>query len=182
MLQLARGRAKTAISALGDEFICPEQVLGPVATLPLDCYDVNMETDSYWVTSRSIVSHRILRGFSRTVSVQYLTSWNELEKTPWETEQDLEQYGNVVERYWAGEPKQVGREDAKYRAYRVQMAKRLQARPADKVYVPLGHKLSCDPRFSLDMCSPDPSRQLAMGGICKDGGTREYMSTGGAFW
>ena len=37
MLQPARGRAKTAISALGHEFICPEQVLGPVATLPLDC-------------------------------------------------------------------------------------------------------------------------------------------------
>ena len=37
MLQLARRRAETAISALGDEFICFEQVLGPVATLPLDC-------------------------------------------------------------------------------------------------------------------------------------------------
>ena len=37
------------------------------------------------------------------VSVQYLTCWDELEKTSWETEQDLEQYGNVVERYWAGE-------------------------------------------------------------------------------
>ena len=61
--------------------------------------DVNMETDSYRVAPRSIVSHRILRGFSGTVSSQYLTSWNELEKTPWEMEQDLEQYGNVVERY-----------------------------------------------------------------------------------
>ena len=30
------------------------------------------------------------------------------------TEQDLEQYSNVVERYWAGEPKQVGGENAKY--------------------------------------------------------------------
>ena len=61
--------------------------------------DVNMETDSYRVTPRSIVSHRILPGFSGTVSVQNLTSWNELERTSWETEQDLEQYGNVVERY-----------------------------------------------------------------------------------
>ena len=75
--------------------------------------DVNMETDSYRVTPRSIVSYRILRGFSGTVSVQYLTSWNELENTSWETEQDLEQYGNVVERYWAGKPKQVGGENAK---------------------------------------------------------------------
>ena len=61
--------------------------------------DVNMETDSFRVTPRSIVSHRILRGFSGTVSAQYLTSWNELGKTSWETEQDLKQYGNVVERY-----------------------------------------------------------------------------------
>ena len=48
------------------------------------------------------------------VSVQYLTSWNELKNASRETEQDLEQYGNVVERYWAGEPKQVGEENAKY--------------------------------------------------------------------
>ena len=82
MLQPARP------SALGDEFIHPEQVLGPVPTFPLDR-----------VTRRSIVSHRMLRGFSGTVSVQQLTSWNGLENTSWETEQDLEQYGNVVERY-----------------------------------------------------------------------------------
>ena len=117
--------------------------------------DVNMETDSYRVTPRSIVSHRILRGFSGAVSVQYLTTWNELEKTSWETEQALEQHGNVVERYWAGEPKQIGGENAKYRAYRVQMAKRSQARSAGKVYVPPGYKLSCDPRCSPGMCSPD---------------------------
>ena len=108
--------------------------------------DVNMEMYSYRVTPRSIVSHRILRGFSGTVSVQYLTSWNELENTSRETEQDLEQYGNVVEPYWVGEPKQVGGENAKYRAYRVQMAKWSQARSAGKVYVPPGHKLSCDSR------------------------------------
>ena len=75
---------------------------------------VNMETDSYQVTPRSVDSHRILRGFSGTVSVHYVTSWNELEKTSWETEQDLEQYGTVVGRYWASEPKQVGGENAKY--------------------------------------------------------------------
>ena len=80
--------------------------LSPPFHLTVD--DVNMEKDTYRVTPRSIVSHRILRGFSGTVSVQYLTSWNELKKSYWETEQDLEQYGNVVERYWAGEPKQVG--------------------------------------------------------------------------
>ena len=91
--------------------------LSPPFYLTVD--DVNMETDSYRVIPRSIVSHRILRGFPGTVSVQYLTSSNELENTSWETEQNLEQYGNLVERYWAGEPKQFGGETAKYRAYRV---------------------------------------------------------------
>ena len=83
MLQPARGWAKTTISALGDEFIRPEQVLGPVPTFPLDLIadDVNMEMDSYRITPRSIVNHRVLQGFSGAVSVQYLTSWNELEKT-----------------------------------------------------------------------------------------------------
>ena len=41
-----------------------------------------------------------------------------MENTSWEMEQDLEQCSNVVERYWASEPKQVGRENPKYRAYR----------------------------------------------------------------
>ena len=77
--------------------------LSPPFHLTVD--NANMETDSYRVTPRSIVSHRIPRGFSKMVSLQYLTSWNELENTSWETEQDLEQYGNVVEHYWAGEPK-----------------------------------------------------------------------------
>ena len=89
------------------------------------------------------------------MSVQYLTSWNELEKTSWKTEQDLEQDDNVVERYWSGEPKQVGGENAKYRAYRVQMVERSQARSAGKVYVPLGHKLSCGSRCGPDMYSID---------------------------
>ena len=71
---------------------------------------VDMEMDSHRVTPGSIVSRRIFRGFPGTVSVQYLTCWDELEKTSWETKQDLEQYGNVVEHYWAGELKQVGGE------------------------------------------------------------------------
>ena len=127
--------------------------LSPPFHLTFD--DVNMKMDSYRITPRSIVSHRILREFSGTVSVQYLTSWNELEKASRETEQDLEQYGYVVELYRAGEPKQVGGENAKYRAYRVQMSKRSRARSAGKVYVPPRHKLSCDPRCGPDMCLPD---------------------------
>ena len=105
--------------------------LSPPLYLTID--DANMERDSYRITPTSIVSHRILRGFSGTVSVQYITSWNELANTSRETQQDLEQYGNVVERYWAGEPKQLGGNSVKYRAYRVQMAKRSQARSAGKV-------------------------------------------------
>ena len=65
----------------------------------------------------------------------------------------MEQYGNMVERYWGGEPKQVGGDNAKYRAYRMQMAKRSEARTAGEVYVPPEHKLSCDSRCSPDMYS-----------------------------
>ena len=67
------------------------------------------------------------------MSAQYITCWDELENTSRETEQDLEQYSNVMERYWASEPKQVGGENAKYRAYRVQMAKQSEARSAGEV-------------------------------------------------
>ena len=122
------------------------------------------------VTPRSIVIRRILRGFSEMVSVQYLTSWHELENTSWETEQDLEQYGNVVERNWAGNPEQVGGENAKYRVYRVQMAKRSQARSAGNVYVPLGPR-SAATQGAAPTCAHltslariFSSRQLAMGG------------------
>ena len=122
------------------------------------------------VTPRSIRNHRILRGFSETVSVQYLTSWHELENTSWETEQDLEQYGNVVERYWAGNPKQVGGENAKYRAYRVPMTQRSQARSAGNVYVQLGPS-SAATQGAAPTCTHLTSlarvfslRQLAMGG------------------
>ena len=66
-------------------------------------------------------------------NVQYITCWDELENTFWETEQGLGQYSNVVESYWAREPKQVGGENARYRACRVQMAKRSQARSAGEV-------------------------------------------------
>ena len=117
--------------------------------------DNNMEMDSYRVTPGSIVSHRILRRLSGTMSLQYLTCWDELENTSWEMEQDLEQYGNVVKRHWTDEPKQVGGENAKYRAHCVQMAKQSQERTAGEVYVPPGHKLSCDSRCGPDMYSPD---------------------------
>ena len=81
--------------------------------------DVNTEIDSYRATPGSIVSHRFLRGFSGTVSALHITCWDELENTSWETEQDLEQYSNVVERYWVSNSKQVDGENAKYRAYQL---------------------------------------------------------------
>ena len=126
MLQPARGRAKTTIPALGNEFIRPEHILGPrinthvsvhrykrcynphegerrpqflpwaMSSYVLNIYSdlsppfhltsdsMNIEMDFYRVTPRSIISHRILRGLSGTVSVQYLTSWDELENTSWE--------------------------------------------------------------------------------------------------
>ena len=102
-LQPARGRAKTKLSALGDEFIRPEYSdMSPPFNFTAD--DVNMEIDFHRATPGSIVSHRTLRRFSGTVSVQYITCRGEMENTSWETEQDLERYGNGVERYWAGEP------------------------------------------------------------------------------
>ena len=96
--------------------------------------DVNMEMDS------SIAPHRdpsLVTGFSEeflvwgTCSISPAgTNWKILSG---KTEQGLEQYSNVVESYWAREPKQVGGENARYRACRVQMAKRSQARSAGEV-------------------------------------------------
>ena len=157
--------------------------LSPPFNLSVD--DVNMETDSFRVTPRSIVSHRILRGFSGTVSVQYLTSWK--------TGKDflgnragtgaVRQYGGAL---LGGRTEASRRGKREYRAYRVQMAKRSQARSAGKVYVPPGHKLSCDPRCSPDMCSPDSvgsyiflktagngwqfAKMVEHGNICQRGG------------
>ena len=83
---------------MGDEFIRPDYSgMSPPFNFTAD--DVNMEIDSYRATPGSIVSHRFLRGFSGTVSVQYITCWDELESTSRETEQDLERYGTLVERY-----------------------------------------------------------------------------------
>ena len=85
--------------------------LSPPFHLTVD--DVNMER----IPTRSHQDPSLVTGFSedfwngeRAVPHQL----NERENTSWETEQDLGQYGNVVERYWAGEPKQVGGENAKY--------------------------------------------------------------------
>ena len=59
--------------------------------------------------------------------VQRCTSWDEVSVKTWEHETDLEQYGSLVSRYWAGDPIQVGGYNAKYRRCRVQLAKRTLA-------------------------------------------------------
>ena len=68
MRQPARERAKIKLSALGDELIRPEQVLGRDPPFDWTADDVNVENDSYRATPEVIVSHRFLRAFSGTVS------------------------------------------------------------------------------------------------------------------
>ena len=74
------------------------------------------------------------------------TSWDEVKVKTWEHETDLEQYGNLVSRYWAGDPIQVGGENAKYRRYRVQLAKRTLASASGERYVATGYEVCCDTR------------------------------------
>lgn len=61
----------------------------------------------------------------------------------WEYETDHEQYGNRVYRYLAGEPVQVGVENAKNRRYRVQLAKRLLACAKGERHVVKGYYVCC---------------------------------------
>ena len=64
----------------------------------------------------------------------------------WEHETDLEQYGSLVSRYWAGDPMQVGEDNTRYRRYRVQLAKRTLACSKGEIYVATGYKVCCDTR------------------------------------
>ena len=68
MRQPARERAKIKLSALGEELIRPEQVLGRVPPFDWTADDVNMKKDSYRATPEFIVSQRFLQEFSGTVS------------------------------------------------------------------------------------------------------------------
>ena len=60
----------------------------------------------------------------------------------------------MVESYRAGEPNKLAEKTRNIERL-VQMTKRSQARSAGELYVPPGHKLSCDPRCGPDMYSPD---------------------------
>ena len=50
----------------------------------------------------------------------------------------------MVSRYWAGEPLQVGGENAKYRTFRVQLAKRSLACARGERHAATGYKVCCD--------------------------------------
>lgn len=117
--------------------------------------DVNMELDTYRILPESISVHRLTRGLGGKIVVQYLTHWDETETTSWEHEEELKQYGDVVVRYWASEPKQVGGENAKYRRFRVQQAKRAVACVKGKRHVAPGYKLCCDTRGRPKLYDPD---------------------------
>ena len=105
-----------------------------------------MELDNYRIESTTITKHRISRGLREKNAVQYCTSWDELTVKTWEHETDLEQYGSSVSRYWAGEPVPIGGENAKYRRYRTQLAKRMQACAKGEIHVDKGYKVCRDVR------------------------------------
>ena len=52
----------------------------------------------------------------------------------------------LISRYWAGDPIQVGGKNAKYRRYRVQLAKRTLASAKGERHVAMGYKVCCDTR------------------------------------
>lgn len=75
--------------------------------------------------------------------MQYWTKWRGLEQNTWEHEGELQQYGSQVQAYWADQPEQVqvAGENAKYRRYRIQLAKRAVTPKAGGRHVATGYKL-----------------------------------------
>ena len=71
-----------------------------------------MELDQHRILPTFISKRRTSRGLGGKHAVQYFTSWDGVEVKTWEHETGLEQYGSLVSRYWAGEPLQVGSENA----------------------------------------------------------------------
>ena len=63
-----------------------------------------MELDNYRIEPISFTKQRICGGLGGKNAVQYFTNWDEVSVKTWEHETDLEQYGNLVSRYWAGDP------------------------------------------------------------------------------
>ena len=63
--------------------------------------------------------------------------------------------GSIVSRYWAGEPVQIGGENAKYRRYRIQLAKRMTSCARGERHVAKGYKVCCDVRGRPGVYSRD---------------------------
>ena len=112
----------------------------------LTAEDVCMNLNNYRIKPTTITKHRISRGLGGNNAVQYCTSWDEVTVNSWEHETDLEQYGSIVSRYLAGEPSQIGGENAKYRRCRVQLAKRMLACVKGERHVAKGYEVCCDVR------------------------------------
>lgn len=99
--------------------------------------DVTAELETHRVTPRTLTKHRLTRGLGGKIAVQYSTYWDGLERPTWEHEEELKHYGNCVVRYWAGGPVQVKGENAKFRRYRVEIARRAMARAkGERLYRP----------------------------------------------
>lgn len=108
--------------------------------------DIEEELDRQRLEPFKISRHRICRGLGGKTAVQYYTHWTGLEKCTWEHEVELEQYGDVVLKYWSDQPEQVAGGNAVYRRYRVQLAKRRVAHKRGERHVAKGYKLCCDVR------------------------------------
>ena len=109
---------------MGDEQLYVEKYSERTPPFHLTAEDVTMELDQHRVLPTFSPKHMISRGLGGKHAVQYFTSWDGVEVKTWEHETDLEQYGNLVSRSWAGEPLQVGGENAKYGRFKAQLAKR----------------------------------------------------------
>ena len=99
--------------AMSNYIINKHSELSPPFHLTTD--DVTAELDTHRVTPRTPTRHRLTRGMGGKIAVQYSTYWDYIERPTWEHEEELQQYGNLVVSYWAGEPVQVKGENAKYR-------------------------------------------------------------------
>ncbi|CAB1105230.1 unnamed protein product [Ectocarpus sp. CCAP 1310/34] len=112
----------------------------------LTAEDVEEEVDSRELVPCKISRHRICRGISGKGAVQYYTHWTGLAKCTWEHEVELEQYGDVVLKYWNEQPEQSAGGNIRYRRYRIQGAKRTIASRKGERHVQKDYKLCCDIR------------------------------------
>lgn len=106
--------------------------------------DVSLQLDTYRMSPTKIASHRISRGLRGKISVQYLVHWGNMERPRWEHEEDLKQYGRVILTYWLGSPSLEKPDNPKYRKYRINLARREEARQWGQMFVANGYELRCD--------------------------------------